>query len=101
MTSALAVTLIAALINDITFEIDNFTAERGISTITLRVTNDGQQLANQVFINCVFMTEDMKTIDIGRALIINLAPGQTKYEQAAIARTTGVEEAKCYIDQVN
>lgn len=94
--------LIAAMTAaSIDIDIQNFTAYRGISTITMAVTNNGTKTATRIFIDCVFLDKDMRAIDIGRDIVSNLPPGQTKFSQAAIPTTQGVEHAECYVDQIN
>lgn len=85
---------------DISFEVENFTAQNGISEVVLKVTNHADTGARRVYISCAFLTEDLKAIDVGRALISTLGPGQTKYEKAGIPTTAGVAKAQCYVDRV-
>lgn len=84
---------------DIEIEIDNFTANRGISELVLRVTNNSSREVTNVFIDCVFMTKDNRAIDIGKALINRIPPGGTKFDKAAIPTTDGVAQAQCEVDR--
>ena len=86
-----------AVAGEIDIEVDNFTAERGISELVLRVINNTATEVSDVFIDCVFMTEDERAIDIGKALIPAIAAGGTKFDKAAIATTDGVAKALCEV----
>lgn len=99
LSAALMAMVTPAVAVDIKIEIDNFTAVRGISELVLRVTNNSSQVVSDVFIDCVFMTEDERAIDIGKALISRIPPGGTKFDKAAIPTTEGVAKAQCDVDR--
>lgn len=77
--------------------IENFTAERGISTLILKVSNNTAAPLQTVFIDCAFLTEDERAIDIGKALVSNIPAGGYAYDKASIARTDGVAKAECRV----
>lgn len=95
-TAVLAAPVAAA---DLEIQIDNFTAQRGISELVFRVTNKSTQVLSDIFIDCVFMTEEGRAIDIGKALISRIPPGGTKFDKAAIPTTDGVAKASCAVDR--
>lgn len=94
--------LLAAAVsaNLITIDIDNFTAHRGISTLILKVTNNNSEAIKSLYIDCTFMTEAGRAIDIGKSSISNLGAGETVYDKAAIPTTEGVEKASCRVDSI-
>lgn len=81
----------------ISIDVDNFTAERGISTLVLKVTNNTGKAVESVFIDCAFLTEDERAIDIGKALISNIPAGGYAYDKASIPTTDGVSKAECRV----
>lgn len=82
---------------EIDIQVDNFTVQRGISEVVLRVTNNTGKALSSVFIDCVFMTEDERAIDIGKAMVPSMEIGATKFEKAAVPTTEGVAKALCEI----
>lgn len=90
-----------AAADDFNIEVENFTAERGISTVVMKVTNMTGRDARQVFIDCVFLDGNQKAIDIGKALIPFIANGGSAYDKAAIPTTEGVQFAQCGVKQSN
>ena len=97
MALALAAAATPAMASGIVIEVDNFTADRGISQLVLRVTNTSGQDVSSVFIDCVFMTEEERAIDIGKALIPHIPAGGTKFDKASIPTTEGVSKAACEV----
>jgi len=85
--------------SEIDIQVDNFTAQRGISELVLRITNNTGRDVKNVFIDCVFMTDDEKAIDIGKALIPSIKAGATKFDKAAIPTTDGVAKAACEVER--
>lgn len=88
-----------AAADDFNIEVENFTADRGISTIVMKVTNMTGRDVRQVFIDCVFLDKDNKAIDIGKALIPSIANEASAYDKAAIPTTEGVQFAQCGVKQ--
>jgi hypothetical protein len=94
---ALALTSGAAFADDIDIQVDNFTADRGISELVLRVTNNTSKPVSDVFIDCTFMTEEERAIDIGKALISSIPAKGFVFDKAAIPTTDGVAKALCRV----
>lgn len=86
--------------NDINISYENFTFERGIARITMKITNSGSHFVKSSFINCAFQDGKKRVIDIGPARVTNLEPGAYKYEQASIVTDRDVQHAECYVDNV-
>lgn len=88
---------VTPLPGDFDIRVDNFTAERGISQIVMTVTNRTPRDAERVYVECVFMTEDERAIDIGRELIPSIPAGGQALGKAAIPTTAGVSKASCSV----
>lgn len=95
--SAFAVIAIPAAAQSIDIQVDNFTAQRGISELVLKVTNNTGADVEGVQIDCAFLRSDGRAIDIGKALIPSIAAGDYAYDKAAIPTTEGVSEAECRV----
>lgn len=88
----------AALADSVGIEVDNFFVETGISTAVLKITNNSSATIANVFVSCAFLGADKKAIDVGKAWVTDLRPGQTRYENARIASSAGVQYARCSRD---
>ena len=94
--------LLAAAVsaNLIVIDIDNFTADRGISTLILKITNNNSEGINSLFIDCTFMDENERAIDIGKSHVTNIRAGETVYDKASIGTTEGVQKALCRVKSI-
>lgn len=81
----------------IDIQVDNFTAQGGISEIVMKVLNNTDEAVTNVFIDCAFLRENGKAIDIGKALIPSIAAHSYAYDKAAITTTNGVAKADCRV----
>lgn len=97
LTAAFAAFSGSALADPIDIQVDNFTVDRGIAELVLKVTNTTGADVTDVFIDCAFLDANMRAIDIGKALIQNIPAGGYAYDKAAIARTAGVQHAECRV----
>lgn len=80
-------------------QIDNFTAQRGIAEVVMRVTNNTGADARSVFIDCAFMDKDKRAIDIGKALIPAIRAGDYAFDKAMIPRADGVQYVECGVSR--
>ncbi|WP_274426746.1 hypothetical protein [Chelativorans sp. YIM 93263] len=92
MMELILATMIAT--SDVKVEIDSISVEHQTPEVMLKVTNAGTRFARSVFIDCVFFDEERKAVDIGKALIRDLGPNQTKYGSAATTKSTA-HSVKC------
>lgn len=88
-----------AMADGIDIQVDNFTVDRGISELVLKVTNNTAVEVGNVFIDCTFLTEEGRAIDIGKALIPSIPSKGYVFDKAAITRTDGVAKAECRVVQ--
>ena len=97
LVAALALLPFSAAAQAIDIQVDNFTAQRGISELVLKVTNNTGADVESLFIDCAFLREDGRAIDIGKVLISTLAAGEYAYDKASIGTTDGVSQAECRV----
>lgn len=76
-------------------DVENFTADRGIAEVVMKVTNNTGADARSVFVDCVFLDKNKRALDIGKALIPAIAAGDHAYDKARIPRAEGVEFVEC------
>lgn len=95
----IAITLAAgsASAADFAVNVENFTAERGIASAVIKVTNMTGAEATDVFVDCVFMNKAQQALDIGKALISRIPAGGFAYDKASIARAAGVQFVACSV----
>ena len=97
VATAMLISGVAFGADPVSIDVENFTAERGISTLVLKVTNNTTAHIDRAYIDCAFLTEDERPIDIGKALVTNLAAGGHAYDKASIPTTDGVAKADCRV----
>jgi hypothetical protein len=99
--AALAMLMAApALAQDaVSFEVDNFFVDSGITTAVLAVTNNLETPVTSVFLSCAFLNDEEKAIDVGGGLISRLDAGETAYERVSIGTGDGVQYARCRVEK--
>lgn len=75
-----------ALASGLSVTVDSLTIDnrRHIASAIARVTNSGTNVFDSVFINCAFMDSAARAVQVGGALLSNLAPGETAFGSADV-----------------
>lgn len=77
---------LVALASGLSVSVDSLTIDnrRHIASAIARVTNSGTSAFDSVFVNCAFMDSVGKAVQVGGALLSNLAPGETVFGSADV-----------------
>lgn len=91
---------VAQSTSSVKFEVQNFTKDEYLATLTIAVTNKGTVPLATAIIECGFLNEADKALDVGKTLASNLAVGQTAYVQASVNARSDITKADCRVSQV-
>lgn len=83
---------------EIDIQIDNFTSDRGIASAVMKVANTSSRRLSSIFIDCAFLDENRKAIDIGKAVIQRIDAGGYAYEKASIVATGREKFVECSVN---
>jgi len=97
LTTAMALICGQALANEIDISVDNFSQSGGIVSAVLKLTNNLDQPVTQVFVDCAFLREDKRAIDIGKEIVSQIDAKSYAYGKAAIVTDQKVRYADCRV----
>ncbi|MEX0345794.1 MAG: FxLYD domain-containing protein [Rhizobiaceae bacterium] len=66
----------------------------------VKVTNQGSEKVEQVFIDCTFSDAAGHTADIVWAMVADLEPGESKSAEVAVHKAGKLEGVSCVVDRV-
>lgn len=95
--SAIALLATTAHADSIDIKVENFTAKDGIAEAVLKVTNSTPARVSNVFIDCGFNDRDLKTLDVGKALIKSIEAGAFAYAKVSVVTNQKVKIINCYV----
>ncbi|ESY37875.1 hypothetical protein X747_24705 [Mesorhizobium sp. LNJC384A00] len=93
---------LVALASGLSVTFDSLTIDnrRHIASAIVRVTNSGTNAFDSVFVNCAFMDTAGRAVQVGGALLNNLAPGETAFGSADVDTSllvSAIASASCRV----
>lgn len=96
--------LLAASISasDFKVEVESARFDRGSAKAVFKLTNNTAKSYQRVFVNCVFFAKDGTAAGIGRAIVRNVAPASSQFEDAGVVldRNSPPSGVQCSVSQV-
>ena len=83
--------------NDIDLAVDNFSKDGQIVSAVIKLTNNLDQEVSDVYVDCAFLREDKRAIDIGKELINRIDAKGYAYGKASIVTAEKVRYADCKV----
>ncbi|WP_352731807.1 FxLYD domain-containing protein [Mesorhizobium australicum] len=93
---------LVALASGLSVTVDSLSIDnrRHIASAIARVTNSGTNAFESVYVNCAFLDASGRAVQVGGALVSNLAPGETAFGSADVDSSlvaTPIASASCRI----
>lgn len=81
----------------ISVSIENFTQDRRVAKAVLKVTSNLGKPASNVFVDCAFLNEEKKAVDVSSALIEKIPTNDHAYDKASIVTDHDVKYIECRV----
>ncbi|MDQ0558306.1 hypothetical protein QO004_000079 [Rhizobium mesoamericanum] len=87
----------AAEANEIDLSVDNFSRDNKIVSAVIKLTNNLDEAVSRVFIDCAFLDDNKRAIDIGNDIVTRLDAKGYAYGKASIVTDKKVRYADCRV----
>jgi hypothetical protein len=84
-----------AFAGSLDIQVDNFTVDRGIHHVVMKVTNSTSRTLENTYINCAILDRDKRAIGIAKANIEIMYPGSHRYEDATLVSSQRGQYVEC------
>lgn len=76
---------------------ESVVARDGIASAVAKVTNNTTRYIDRTYVDCVFFDAGKNAVDIGKDIVSNFAPGETRYAKASIPVFAPISSAGCQV----
>lgn len=83
--------------NEIDLTVDNFSKDGQIVSAVVKLTNNLDQEVSHVYVDCAFLREDKRAIDIGKEIVSRIDAKGYAYGKASIVTAEKVRYADCKV----